>query len=96
LLKDLVGAKGAILVGPWLPEIEEWMPRILDLRGKGVYILMGEKDAECLPGAKKLADTLDREQQVNLLHIAKGMGHEYPEDFGDLLPIAVKVATVRV
>lgn len=96
LLNDLVDAKGAILVGPWLPEIEEWMPRILDLRGKGVYILIGEKDIECLPGAKKLADTLDREQQVNLLHIAKGLGHDYPEDFGDLLSIAVKVAMVRV
>lgn len=96
LLNQIVDVKGAILVGPWLPEIEEWMPRILDLRGKGVFILIGDKDAECLPGAKRLADALDREQQVNLLHISKGLGHDYPEDFGSLLPTAVKVATARI
>ena len=66
------------------------------LGGKGIFMLMGEQDAECLPGAKRLADTLDREQHPNLLHVSKGIGHDYPEDFGTILPMALKVATGRV
>lgn len=96
LLIGLVDVKGLILVGPWLPEIDEWMPRILDLRGKGIFILIGDKDSECLPGAKTLADALDREQQINLLHISKGLDHDYPDDFSTLLPTAVKVATGQI
>ena len=35
MLNDIVDVKGAILVGPWLPEIEEWLPRCPHWAGRG-------------------------------------------------------------
>lgn len=96
LLNDIVDVKGSILVGPWLPEIEEWLPQVAALSGKGIFTLIGDQDIECLSGAKRLADALDCAQHPNLLHISKGIGHDYPEDFGNILPMAIQVATGRI
>jgi pimeloyl-ACP methyl ester carboxylesterase len=96
LLNGLVDVKGAILVGPWLPEVEDWLPQVAALSGKGIFTLIGDQDTECLSGAKRLADALDCAQLPNLLHISKGIGHDYPEDFGNILPLAMRVATGRI
>ncbi len=96
VLNDLIDVKGAILVGPWLPEIEDWLPKVDTLSGKGIFTLIGDQDTECLPGTKMLADALDRVQLPNLLHISKGIGHDYPQDFGSILSLAVQVATGRI
>jgi hypothetical protein len=95
-LNNIIEVKGAILVGPWLPEIEDWLPQVANLSGKGIFTLIGDQDTDCLAGAKRLADALDCAQHPNLLHISKGIGHDYPEDFGDILPLAMQVATGRI
>jgi predicted esterase len=96
VLNDVVDVKGAILVGPWLPEIEDWLPQVGALSGKGIFTFIGDQDTECLSGAKRLADALDRAQLPNLLHISKGIGHDYPRDLGEVLPLAVQVASGRI
>lgn len=90
-MTGLIEADGMVLVGPWLPEIDAWTSDIQRLGGRmpGAYIICGDQDEECLPGARMLADTLEVAGRPGRLYMPPGLGHDYPEGFAATLREAV-------
>jgi acetyl esterase/lipase len=82
VMTGMVAAEAMVLVGPWLPEMDQWSAAILALgdRMPGAYIVCGERD-DCLPGARLLADTLDLAGRPCRLTVPPGLDHEYPAGF---------------
>ena len=82
LLKRMVRANGAILLGPWLPDLVSLEPMIPNLREDRVkvYLMCGDQDQDCYDSTNRLADLL-RENGVPFIYqVFKGMGHGYPPD----------------
>jgi predicted esterase len=84
VLNDLIKVRGMVLVGPWLPELQEWKGRIPELRSKvaWTYAMCGENDPECLPMARGLAELLEAAGAPSELRTIPGLDHDYPSDFG--------------
>ncbi len=91
VMTGMVKADGMVLVGPWLPEMGEWASDVQRLgdRMPGAYIVCGDMDEECLPGARLLADTLEISGRPSRLYMPPGVGHDYPEGFAATLREAV-------
>jgi len=88
ILHDVVDVKGFLFVGPWLPEIDVWEPLLVKLRNKGIrgHVICGDKDADCFESSNRFAKMLDRAGVVSRYDIAKGMDHDFPDDFKQNLP----------
>ncbi len=91
-LGQVIPVRGFVAVGPWVPEIESWMPLVQGAKGLGLRgtVIVGEQDAECFAGARALAELLDTEGIACDLQVIPGLGHEYPADFGKRLERALK------
>lgn len=91
-LRQTIPVRGFVAVGPWVPEIESWMPLVQQAKGLGLHgtVIVGEQDAECFMGARALAELLDSEGIACDLQVIPGLGHDYPADFGSRLERALK------
>lgn len=83
LLKGMVKAKGAILIGPWLPDLVAMEPLIPRLRDEGVkvYMICGDQDKDCYDSTNRLAELLLENGVPFRYRVVSGMGHCYPSDF---------------
>ena len=98
VMTGMVKADGMVLVGPWLPEMDKWSDAIQKLgdRMPGAHIICGDQDADCLPGAKLLADTLGLMGRPCQMRVPAGLAHEYPDDFVPTLRTAVEAIIGKV
>jgi len=92
ILKDIIQVKGFILVAPWLPEIDKWVPLLDKIREKGIkgYVVCGDKDDDCYECTRRFTDLLSSKNISYELKIFKGLGHEYPDSFNEILPKAIE------
>lgn len=95
-LNGSIRVKGLILVGPWLPEIEEWEELLDELKSQGVkcYIICGDKDEDCYDGSKKFVDMLNQRQMPNIFKVVKDLDHDYPANFNKELEEAINYILV--
>lgn len=91
ILKDIIQVKGFILVAPWLPEIDEWAPLLYRIRGKGIkgYVVCGDKDDDCYECTRRFTDLLSSKKISHEIKILKGLDHDYPDNFNEILPKAI-------
>ena len=84
VLNGLVKVDAMILVGPWLPEMEEWGHLIREAgeRMPGAHIVIGDRDEECLPMAMALYNELRSAKVPTNIRIIEGIDHDYPPGFG--------------
>ena len=92
ILKGIIPVKGFILVAPWLPEINEWAPLLDKIREKGIkgYVLCGDKDDDCYECTRRLTNLLGSKKISYELKIFKGLDHDYPGNFNEILPKAIE------
>ena len=92
ILKDIIQVKGFILVAPWLPEIDEWAPLLDKIKEKGIkgYVVCGDKDDDCYECTRKFTDLLNSKKISYELKIFKGLDHDYPDNFNEILPKAIE------
>ena len=85
-------AKALLLMGPYLPNIEEWSVRLEALRAQGtkVHIVIGERDEDCLPGARRLAALLEEKGLPYSMRLIPGLVHDYADDFGADIRAAIE------
>ncbi len=76
-------AGALLLVAPWLPELDQWAPRLEALKGTRVRIVVGDRDEDCLEGSMKLASLLDARAIKHEVRIVEGMEHDYPDGLRD-------------
>ncbi len=91
-LQQTIPARGFVAVGPWVPEIDSWMPIVQGAKGLGLRgtIIVGDRDDDCFTGAEALAGLLDTEGIACDLQVISGLGHDYPADFPARLERALK------
>lgn len=84
-------SRGIILLAPWLPEEDQWVPVVKNLAGKGFkfYILAGEEDVDCYECAELFAKNLEAAGIDHVFERVPGLGHDYPTDFADRLEKAL-------
>jgi len=80
-LVGMVKAHTLLLVGPWLPQLEEWAPRLDALKGTNVRIVVGDQDEDCLGCSQRLAELLNERGVRCELRLIEGLEHDYPDDF---------------
>ncbi len=83
LLGRKVDPKGAVLVGPWVPDLKELAPlmgREL-LEDRHFLIIVGDQDVDCFDCSKGLAKALEERGASVRLHVEPGMEHEFPQWF---------------
>lgn len=90
-LKQVFAIRGFIAVAPYIPKIEEMVPLVdscpnRNLRG---YMLLGEEDKECTPGATELREELIKRGIQCGIEVFPGLGHDFPDDFDHVLPRAI-------
>ncbi len=92
ILKDIIQVKGFILVAPWLPEIDEWAPLLDKIREKEIkgYVVCGDKDDDCYECTRRFTDLLGSKKISYELKIIKGLEHDYPDNFNEILPRAIE------
>lgn len=92
ILKDNIKVKGFIFVAPWLPELEKVQELIETMKAKAIkgYIICGDKDEDCLEGAQKFVELLNKSSVPNIYKIVKGLDHDYPENFEECLNEAIE------
>lgn len=95
MLNGYVNVKGFVFTGPWLPEIDEWEHLFDNLKSKCIrgYIICGNKDEECLEGAKKFVDMLNERNIPNVFKIVNDLQHDYPYNFEEYLKDAIEFIT---
>lgn len=80
-LHSKVKIKGLILIAPWLPEIEQWLPLLGRLKETKVYIVCGEDDVDCLSETETLVKALEQTQIDYIYEKVAHLGHDFPIDF---------------
>lgn len=80
-LHSKVKIKGLILIAPWLPEIEQWLPLLGRLKETKVYIVCGEDDVDCLSETEALVKALEQTQIDYIYEKVAHLGHDFPIDF---------------
>lgn len=81
LLQGDVRPKAMVLVGPWLPEVEEWAEAIRSLEDVRFFIICGDRDRDCYDKAVRLNEILVEAGVPSKLDIIEGLDHEFPMDF---------------
>jgi predicted esterase len=90
-LKGTPKARGFVAVAPYIPEERDVASLLAGQEAQSTrgYVVIGDKDEGCYPIAQTLTATLrDNGNQVELHEVA-GLYHEYPDDFGQVLPQAL-------
>ena len=92
ILKDIIQVKGFILVAPWLPEIDEWVLSLYKIKEKGMkgYVVCGDKDDDCYECTRRFIDLLSSKKISYELKIFKGLDHDYPVNFDEILLNAIE------
>ncbi|MBA7547078.1 hypothetical protein ES705_39480 [subsurface metagenome] len=92
ILKGIIQVKGFILVAPWLPEIDELAPLLDKIKEKGIkgYVVCGDKDDDCYECTRRFIDLLSSKKISYELKIFKGLNHDYPDNFNEILPKAIE------
>jgi predicted esterase len=94
-LKEIIPLAGFVAVnpgGPFIQEIDNWLPLIetcttlTDLRG---FFLVGERDAS-IENIKALHEMLNSHGLACELVITPDIGHDFPEDFSQILAQALE------
>ncbi len=89
-LEGRAKARTLLLVGPYVPQVEEWAPRLGALEGTVVRIIIGDQDEDCLECSKRLAALLDERGIRCELRLVEGLDHDYPVDFEGDIEAALK------
>ena len=86
-LSRAIKARGFVVLGPYLRDIEALMPLLETARTDGLrgYIIVGEQDNIGLEISRKVADLLRSHGIPCELEIRPGLKHTYPADFGQSL-----------
>ncbi|WP_347550184.1 alpha/beta hydrolase [Pseudalkalibacillus hwajinpoensis] len=87
VLEKGLSVSGFLFVAPWLPEIDEWSELLNNLKGMNIrgYIICGDQDEDCLEGSSRLAELLKSKGILHQLKVVRGLDHEYPENFNEML-----------
>jgi predicted esterase len=82
-LTGAIKARGFILVGPWVPDLDQLVPLMEtnEARGSRGTILVGENDESCLEVSLTLAEQLKAHGVPCHLEVYPDLAHEYPPDF---------------
>lgn len=86
-LEQVIPCRRFVLMGPYLGDlkgIDAMVEAFSSGAGKD-YILVGEKDSDCIEGAKNLHNMLKEHGVDSRLEIIPKLGHAYPEDFSGRL-----------
>jgi predicted esterase len=92
ILKGMIPVKGFILVAPWLSDIDEWAPLLDKIREKGIkgYVVCGDKDDDCYECTRRFIDLLSSKKISYEFKIFKGLDHDYPDNFNEILLKAIE------
>ena len=76
----------------WLPEIDEWAPLLDKIREKGIkgYVVCGDKDDDCYECNRRFIDLLSSKKIFYEFKIFKGLDHDYPDNFNEILLKAIE------
>lgn len=87
VLMEEIAPIGLILMAPWLPELDNWREMLRSHGRKGLrcWIICGDKDDDCLEGAKRLFSMLEESGVNAQLQIIEGLDHDFPTDFDERL-----------
>lgn len=90
-LSGAIRVRGLILVGPFLPIVNDIIPLLEkhDPKGLRVYLVAGHKDQYCLGIAKQLAVLLPQYGVTCHLDEYADLEHSFPIDFEQKLPLAL-------
>jgi len=62
------------------------------IREKGIkgYVVCGDKDNDCYECTRRFADLLSTKKNSYKLKIFKGLDHDYPDNFNEILLEAIE------
>jgi len=85
--KDYINPRGLILVGPWLPEVDNYDEIYEKLKEQNIklYIICGTKDQDCFEGCNKFVNKLNEYEIKNYYDKIAGLKHDYPDNFKEKL-----------
>jgi acetyl esterase/lipase len=91
-LTGAIKAQGFILVGPWVPDMDQLVPLMEtnEARGSHGTILVGENDEPCFEISLTLAEQLKGHGIRCELEVYPDLAHEYPPDFEVVLARALE------
>jgi predicted esterase len=91
-LSGTIPARGLILVGPFLPDVNAVVPLLEehDMRGRRAYLVAGLRDRYCYGVARQLAEILPRHGVACKLEVCADLEHMFPADFDQKLPAALE------
>jgi predicted esterase len=91
-LKGTPKAAGFVAVAPYIPEEQDVAPLLADREAQNTrgYVVIGDQDEGCYQVAHTLTTTLRGNGNRVELHEYAGLYHEYPADFAQVLPRALK------
>ena len=90
-IRDQIPGGKFILMGPYIRDVSIYADILKDLakrNGQG-YVVVGEKDEECLPASRELVSMCNEHGVKCLLDVIPRIGHEFPEKFPDLVSKAM-------
>jgi len=89
VLSGALPARGFICMGPYIPEdvFERWEAAFESAAARGVrgFILIGDLDAHCVPGAEGLYQRMLAHGMRCEIRRYLGLDHEFPSDFDRVL-----------
>ncbi|MDQ0271359.1 alpha/beta hydrolase [Cytobacillus purgationiresistens] len=91
VVDEEVKVKGMILVAPWLPDLDEYAPKLAHLKANGtkVYVICGDKDDDCYECSLQLISLLKENEVECQSSIITGLLHDFPVDYKEKLNEAV-------
>ncbi len=91
VLSGMIQARGLVLVGPFLMDVNVLVPLMLahPPQGLRVYLVAGHKDRYCLGVAQQMAGLLPQYGATCKLDVYPDLEHSFPTDFERKLPEAL-------
>ncbi len=93
VLTGRVNARGFIALGPFIPKdvLDSWQPHLQTAAARGIrgFIVIGDHDAPCLPGALALQQAMLDHGAACELRRYPELEHEFPPDWDAVLPQAL-------
>lgn len=90
-LSGRIPARGLVLVGPFLPDVNHLIPFLENLPTKNlrVYLVAGQRDRYCLGVAQEMSRLFPRYGIACKLDVYADLEHAFPLDFERVLPEAL-------